>query len=210
MTDGANAETLQTYESRADLYRDTSRAPQDGWLMDFFDRIVGSLPPGARVLELGSATGANARVLAGKGLQVHPSDATRSFLEMMRADGLDPAALNALTNDLGGPWEAVVAFAVFLHFSPDELARVLTKVRHGIGAGGVLAITVKEGDGSAWSEHKLGLPRHFTYWRSRLLQELLEANGWRVESLDCRQGHRDRWLLVLARPAPAASDMVSE
>jgi cyclopropane fatty-acyl-phospholipid synthase-like methyltransferase len=210
VTDSANSETLQAYESRADVYRDTMRPAQTGWFRDFLERIVAALPPGARVLEIGSGTGANARLLAGMGLELQPSDATRAFVEMMAADGLDAAKLNALTDDLGGPWDAVVAFAVFLHFSPDELAAVLAKARHGIRAGGVLAFTVKEGDGSGWSEHKLGRPRHFTYWRAGPLREFLEVRGWRVESLEREQGLTDGWLLVIARPVTAASAIVRE
>jgi len=76
--------------------------------------------------------------------------------------------------------------------------------------GGLLAFTVKEGDGSGWSEHKLGLPRHFTYWRAGPLRAFLEARGWQVESLECGQGRTDRWLLVIARPATAASAIVRE
>ncbi len=214
MTDSANSETLQAYESHADVYRDTMGPAQTGWFRDFLERIVAGLPPGARVLEIGSGTGANTRLLAGMGLELQPSDATRAFVEMMAADGLDAAKLNALTDDLpdapGGQWDAVIAFAVFLHFSPDELSGVLAKVRHGIRVGGLLAFTVKEGDGSGWSEHKLGLPRHFTYWRAGPLREFLEVRGWRVESLEREQGLTDGWLLVIARPATAASAIVRE
>jgi cyclopropane fatty-acyl-phospholipid synthase-like methyltransferase len=208
VTDSTNRKTLQAYESRAAVYRDTMSPAQAGWLLHFLERLALSLGHSARILEIGSGTGANARLLAGMGLVVHPSDATRAFVEMMRADGLDATEVNALTEDLGGPWDAVVAFAVFLHFSPDELSAVLAKVRHGIRTGGLLAFTVKEGDDSGWSEHKLGLPRHFTYWRAEALRAFLEARGWEVESLECEQGRTDRWLLVLARPHPAGSTIV--
>ena len=107
---------------------------------------------------------------------------------MMRADGLE---LNALTDDLGGPWDTVVAFAVFLHFSPEELAGVLARARRGIRDGGVLAFTVKEGDGSGWSDHKLGIARHFTYWRPEPLRQAVEAQGWRVASMERRRGRLD-------------------
>lgn len=204
MTDGTNAATLQAYEARADLYRDHAPGSSAGWIADFLDLVADAVTraggePAPQVLELGSGTGDASRDLAARGLAVQPSDATRAFVEMMRSDGFQAIELNALTDGLGGPWDAVVAFAVFLHFSPDELAAVLVKARHGIRAGGVLGFTVKEGDGAGWSEHRLGLPRHFTYWRPGPLRTALEAAGWKVESLECRQGRRDDWILVLAR-----------
>jgi len=204
MTDSTNAATLQAYEARADLYRDQTARSSAGWVADFLDLVADAVPradggPAPRVLELGSGTGDAVRDLAARGLTVQPSDATRAFVEMMHADGFHPIELNALADGLGGPWDAVVAFAVFLHFSPDELAAVLVKARHGIRAGGVLGFTVKEGDGAGWSEHKLGVPRHFTYWRPGPLRAAVEAADWQVESLECRQGRRDDWILVLAR-----------
>ena len=207
VADSANAETVRAYEDRADLYREQTAVSSAGWLADFRDVIVAATPraaggPAPRVLELGSGTGDGARDLTARGLTVQPSDATRAFLEMMRADGLDPIELNALTDDLGGPWDAVVAFAVFLHFSPYELAGVLARARHGIRDGGVLAFTVKEGDGAGWSDHKLGVARHVTYWRPEPLRQAVEAQGWQVASIERRQGRLDDWILVLARGEP--------
>ena len=65
--------------------------------------------------------------------------------------------------------------------------------------GGVLAISVKEGDGSSWSDHRLGAPRFYTYWRPGPLVGLLSQHGWTVDLLQRRAGPRDDWLLLIAR-----------
>lgn len=66
---------------------------------------------------------------------------------------------------------------------------------------GVLAFTVKEGDGEGWSEAKLDLPRFFTYWREPAARTALECAGWAVLSIDHVAGRHEPWLYVLARTA---------
>jgi hypothetical protein len=66
---------------------------------------------------------------------------------------------------------------------------------------GVLAFTVKEGDGDAWSEAKLDLPRHFTYWRERSLRDVLAQTCWAVMYIDHIAGRLEPWLFVMARAA---------
>jgi cyclopropane fatty-acyl-phospholipid synthase-like methyltransferase len=164
----------------------------------FLDRVAASLGAGADVLELGSGTGDDARYLAGRGLAVQPSDGATSFVEAMRRAGLSPLRIDVLTDDLGGPWDSVVAFAMLLHLTPDELATVLDRIHGAVRPRGTLALSVKEGDGSAWSDHKLGLPRFFTYWRPEPLTRLLDEHGWTVDVLERHAGTRDDWILVIA------------
>lgn len=194
----SNARTLEVYEQHTDRYRATLGSVP-AWHHAFLGRVVASLPPGASVLELGSGTGANARELAGRGLAVQPSDAAISFVEAMRREGFAPLHIDALADDLGGPWDAVVAFAMMLHLTRDELAVVLDRVRGTVRPGGVLAISVKEGDGSSWSDHRLGAPRFYTYWRPGPLVGLLSRHGWTVDLLQRRTGIHDDWLLLIAR-----------
>ena len=193
----SNACTLAVYERRADRYDATLGSAPD-WHVAFLDRIAAAVPPGAAVLELGSGTGVDARYLADLGLAVQPSDGATSFVDAMRHAGLAPLHIDVLTDGLGGPWDAVVAFAMLLHLTPDELATVLDRIHGAVRARGTLALSVKEGDGSAWSDHKLGLPRFFTYWRPDPLARLLDQHGWTVDVLERHAGTRDDWILVIA------------
>jgi SAM-dependent methyltransferase len=192
-----NDVTLAAYERRSDSYRAALRQPPP-WHVAFLNGLADALPTNASVLELGSGTGDNARYLAAHGLSVQPSDAAASFVTQMRVDGLRPLTLNVLFDEVGGPWDAIVALAMLLHLTRDELSTVLEKLHAGIRPGGLLAFSVKEGDGAGWSEHKLGLPRYFTYWRAEPLRRLLNSSGWEVTSLECHSGQRDDWLYVVA------------
>jgi len=191
--------TLRSYETAAQRYADQSAAPSLA-LCAFLDLFADTVGFG-RVLEVGSGPGMDAAYLERRGLNVSRTDATPAFVEMMRAAGCEARLLDIRTSDLGGPWEAVLAQAVLLHLDRAQFADALQRIRQAVIDGGVLAFTVKEGDGDAWSEAKLDLPRHFTYWRERPLRDVLAQTRWAVMSIDRIAGRVEPWLYVMARAA---------
>jgi SAM-dependent methyltransferase len=191
--------TLRSYETGAQRYVDQGAALSPA-LCAFLDRLAETVGSG-RVLELGSGPGVDADYLEQRGLNVLRTDATQAFVDMMRAAGHEARLLDLRTADLGGPWQAVLAQAVLLHLHPAQFAEALQRIRQAVVDRGVLAFTVKEGDGDAWSEAKLELPRHFTYWREPSLRNVLARTGWTVMSIDSVAGRVEPWLYVMARAA---------
>jgi SAM-dependent methyltransferase len=190
-----NEVTLASYEQAAERFRDSIPKEPGPLLMELMDLLAERVGPGARVLELGSGTGRGALELERRGLTVRRTDAAASFVEMIRADGYDADRLNALTDDFGGPYAAVFASAVFLHFDRAQLADVLRKAAR---AAPVLAFTTREGQGEEWSNRFLDLPRHFVMWQEGPLRELLAVTGWRVDHLTRDEGRNGGWFQVLA------------
>ena len=131
-------------------------------------------------------------------MDVWPTDATPAFVEMMLSTGLGATLLDLRSDDLGGPWQGVLAQAVLLHLNRVQLAQALHRLRAAVVDGAVLAFTVKEGDGDGWSNLKLDLPRHFTYWRERPLRHALAQSCWDVMSIDHVVGRTEPWPYVLA------------
>jgi trans-aconitate methyltransferase len=188
--------TLASYEAAAHRYRDHALPPGES-LLALLDRVA-QLVGSGEVLELGSGPGREARYLERFGLRVHRTDATRAFVEMMREDGFEARLLDIRTGDYGGPYDAILANAVLLHLTRDEFSDALVKARRAVIDGGVLALTLKEGAGEAWSNAKLGLPRHFTFWREPPLRAVLKRTGWTVESVAHVPGRTEPWLHVVA------------
>lgn len=198
-----NARTLAAYEQRAQVYREQTPGAGGG-TVDVWLRTFAARAPDGVVLEIGSAYGRDADVLASLGRTVRRTDATRAFVDMQRADGHAAYVLDVLTDplvdDRGGPYAAVLADAVFLHFTPEQLRLVLGKVRDALVAGGLLAFTVKVGHGSEWSDHKLGLPRFFQYWQADPLRDEIEGSGLEVISFEVENGPALDWLVVMCTP----------
>jgi SAM-dependent methyltransferase len=192
----ANAVTLATYEQAAERFRASIPNTAHGPLLEIFELLGTHLQPGATVLELGSGTGRDALELEGLGYRVRRTDGASSFVEMMRADGQQADQLNALTDEFGGPYDLVFADAVFLHFDRDQLAKVLNKASK---AAGLLAFSIREGEGDEWSYRHLDLPRHITKWQEPALRQLLANCGWTPISVLRGQTPVGGWLYVLAQ-----------
>jgi SAM-dependent methyltransferase len=191
--------TLASYQAAADSYIEQS-TPQPGpFLRAFLDRLADLVGHG-HVLELGSGPGWDADYLEQQGVQVTRSDATRAFVDRLRAAGHQAQLLDIRHDDLGGRYDAVLADAVLLHLSRDQFRHALSRIRQAVTPAGRLAITLKEGDGEGWSTAKLGLPRHFTYWREPALRQALHDAGWFVTFLAHVPGRTDQWLQVIAQP----------
>ena len=191
-----NEVTLAAYEQAAEKFRDSlPRGPSevtDRW----YDRIGEAVAPGASVLEIGSGTGEDAVALEERGYRVRRTDAARSFVEMIRADGFAADQLNAITDELGGPFDLIFADAVFLHFDRAELTTVLRKAH---AAATRLAFTTREGEGGEWSNRFLDLPRRFNSWQEQPLRDLLTETGWTITHLERTQTRLgSNWFLVLA------------
>jgi SAM-dependent methyltransferase len=192
--------TLQTYQAAAESYRAQTRQPGPA-LVAFLDLIAATAGAGARVLELGSGPGTDAVALEHRGLRVDRTDATPAFVDMLRADGYSARQLDVRTDPLGGPYDVVLADAVLLHLTRVEFAAALRSARAAITDRGLLAITLKDGDGEEWHSRKVGLPRFFTYWREPALHTELGAAGWRVEHLEHVRGAVEDWHYIVCRAA---------
>lgn len=192
--------TLAGYQAAAHVYARQRGEPGPA-LVSYLDRFTALVGRGASVLELGSGPGVEASHLEARGVRVRRTDGTPAFVEMMHADGHDAAVLDVRTGDLGGPWDAILADAVLLHLTRPQFADLLVRARAAVVEGGILAVTLKEGDGEQWSTQKLDVLRWFTYWREPAVRIALAAAGWAVLSIEHVQGRVEPWLYALARAA---------
>ncbi len=135
----------------------------------------------------------------------YPTGSTSNLLRAEHRKAMQARLLDVRVDDFGGPYDAVLADAVLLHVTREQFVDVLQRARHAVASGGVLAITLKEGDGEAWTEAKLGRPRHFTYWRAPAVHAALMATGWQVLSLEHVAGRDEPWLFVIARTGQVPS-----
>jgi SAM-dependent methyltransferase len=196
----SNHQTIQSYEAHVQEY--INGTPQDvsGVVKEWLDEAIANLPKDARILEFGSAFGRDATYLQNFGYKVECTDATQAFVDLLKQKGFNARQLNAITDDLGGQYDLVLANAVLLHFTRDETKQVLQKVFDALKPGGSFAFTLKQGEGEKWSEDKLGAPRYFCFWTEDQIQQLVEATGFtNVKVSGDKATAKAEWVQVIAR-----------
>jgi 2-polyprenyl-3-methyl-5-hydroxy-6-metoxy-1,4-benzoquinol methylase len=174
-------DTVRAYDLDAASYAASSARMPDSVRADI-EEFVALVGAGARVLEIGSGGGRDALVMEELGLVVRRTDITPAFVTLLREQGHDCDLLDPRVDDLSsaeGPYDAVWANASLLHVARAELPAVLSRLAAVTRDGGLLRISLKEGDGEDWSTHgSITRPRHFTYWQAAALDGVVTAAGW--------------------------------
>lgn len=193
--------TLASYEQGIEAYlQDALPIPVPAYA-EFLHSVLALLPSGARMLELGSGPGHDAQFFEAHGVRVQRTDGAPAFVERLRAHGHAADLLDVTTGQFGGSFDIVFANAVLLHLTASQLADVLRKAARAVSSAGLLAFTVKEGDGEAWSMAKIGKPRYFAYWHEPELRTHLAATGWTPVNVRAVQGRSEPWLYFVCRLA---------
>ena len=198
MNDDDNDKTLQSYEEHIQEYVDGTPQAVDGGTKAWIDRALALLPKHATVLELGSAFGRDAAYIKSKGFKVIATDAVQGFVDLLRKSGFEARLLNALTDDFGHDYDMLFAQAVLLHFNPEQVEQILQKAHSSLKPKGIIAFSVKQGNGSEWTKAKLDAPRYFHYWQREDLQAVVQDAGFTIEEILEHKGNFE-WLQVIAR-----------
>ncbi len=194
-----NARTVESYELIAEDYAAETSGSRvmSGALARLAEAV-----PGGHVLEIGSGPGWDADVLEEAGLTVRRTDVTQAFIDFQRQRGKEVERLDAISDDFGGPHDAVVALAVLQHVPSSDLPRVLAKVAAALQPGGRFLVAVPLGEGIDWEVGASG-NRYYVALRSEdeFLAEL--ANVGLLPDWSEQSPATNRWLTVLARFRPS-------
>jgi len=197
-----NRETVASYEQIARAYAESTAGPE-GVGSAALRRLVVAIPADGRVLELGSGPGWDADFVESFGPTVRRTDLTRAFVQLQRGRGRHAEVLDAINDEYGGPYDAVLALCVLIHIERDDTRRVLAKVAATLRPGGSFLVSVREGVGDQWEVGESGNRYHVVFWDGDDFQALLASVGlevrWAARSLeDSQQATDEPWLTVLA------------
>lgn len=166
--------TLDAYDSHSEEF--ASQIPKEVpyFIYDWLHAALQTMPKNARILEIGSGTGRDARYVQEQwGLEVECTDASQPLVDMMKKQGLNSRKLNVITDELGGPYDVILANAILQGLTIDELIPAMGKIYDSLKDGGTFAFTVKTGKGVRWDE-RLGAPRLEVLWEEDALQIIIE------------------------------------
>lgn len=171
-----NAVTLSSYKDYAGRYIEYTPSTVSGTFKDWMDYALSLLPSKeSSIFEIGSGGGRDAACFQSQGFtNIQPSDASTTFVSHLKSHGhAHTVQFNALHDDFNKSWDLIIANAVFLHFDRHQLSQVIVKCLHALSPQGLLAFSVKAGEGEGWSREKLDAPRYFCYWQLDNLLSLI-------------------------------------
>ena len=198
-----NRETLDSYEAIARDYAASTEGTPTGVGVEALGRFASLLPDDGSVLELGSGPGWDADFLEAQGVRVRRTDGAQSFCDVQAGRGrrcdLLEVTVDPFTSAEWPAYDGVLALFVLQHVEREATADVLDRASRALRPGGVLLVSLREGDADSWQVGSSGRRYHVTAWTQedfdRVLVDAGLAPTWRAR-LDDDEG---RWLLVLAR-----------
>ncbi|MBV0913278.1 class I SAM-dependent DNA methyltransferase [Anianabacter salinae] len=194
----ADTETLAAYDREAARYAEMigDSAARDDTLAAF----AKALTPGARVLDVGCGPGHAAAFLAAQGFAVDAIDASRGMAQIAReAYGIEVTRSDYSMMTDEAVYDGIWA-AFSLHHAPRvEMAGNLKRLFRALKPGGLLAVTLKTGEG----ERRDRLGRYTTFYAEDEIGLMLRTAGFKVGDVvtgtgSGLSGEESEWLMVFA------------
>ncbi len=110
--------TIETYRQNFDKYVERTPAEPSGEFREWMDSFASNIPGGGAILEVGSASGRDARYFAAKGFKVVCTDVIPEALQKLSDEGFETAEFdfrNTPKEEWTGKFDGFFANAVLLH-----------------------------------------------------------------------------------------------
>lgn len=181
----SNSDTLNAYNNNLRAYIEGTPQEVTGSVQEWIEETLSYIHRNAKILEIGSGFGRDADYIESRGFLVERSDAADSFVECLRNQGHETKHFNVLEESIPVTYDLIYANAVFLHFREEELKIVLNTVYKGLNETGILAFSVKLGQGEMETPEKVNALRYFRFWQPQPLEELVMQHGFRILQSRC-------------------------
>lgn len=197
----SNKKTIEAYESNINEYVQNTLSTREPYVREWIDKSTQGLQPDAKILEIGAGYGRDAKYTESKGFHVEKTDAVEGFVEILKQNDPTSHLLNIITDDIGADCDLIMANAVLLHLTDDETKSASSKVFNALKAGGVFALSLKQGEGDTWQSTKGMASRYFNYWSKEDIVNLLSDTGFvNIDAwLDASDSPNATWIMIIAK-----------
>lgn len=158
------------------------------------------LEEGDTVLDMGCGSGRDSLAFYDLGYDVTPLDASEEMCKLAEIHtGLDVLQMTYEEMEFDDVFDGIWACGALVHVPEKELPEILDRIAEALHQGGVLYLSVKEGDFEGFRGG-----RYFCDYTDERLRRIIEEEG-RFEVLktwitdDVRRDSDTRWLNMLAR-----------
>ena len=213
-----NEKTLEVYKEKAHLYLSNSiehdkldpiKANQKREKLEkLITSNFSSLSEHAKVFEIGSGDGANAKFIQNLGFEVTASDTAGDFIKATQNQGLKTIKFNALEDSFPEKYSAVFCWRVFVHFTKEDALDIIQKVYDTLEDNGIFIFNamnreIKNVD-NEWvdfeGEYHMGAERYYHYFSHEDLDNMIQTTNFKIKDFYKDGGNNNnKWLIYVLR-----------
>lgn len=192
--------TIKTYQDHFDRYENNTASEASSESKVWMDSFLAKLPPNAKILEVGSATGRDARYFRSQGFDVTCTDVIPQALLKLQEEGFKTFTYdfrNPPKSDWLESFDGYFANGVFVHASQEIFEDNLKNISKIVHKGGIIGISLKIGEGEEISHEKVDAPRYFKYYTEEKLKQIISQ--YSLEILDLVYTHGGKWIRLVIK-----------
>lgn len=213
-----NRKTLEVYKEKAHLYLvnsiehdriDPVKAKKKRKeLEQLIKSIFSSLPQHAKVFEIGSGDGTNAKFIENLGFEVTASDMADDFIKATQNQGLKTIKFDAIEDDFPEKYYAIFCWRVFVHFTKEDALKIIRKAYDNLEDNGIFVFNAinretKDID-NEWvdfeGEYHMGAERYYNYFSPRDLEDIIQKTKFQIEDFRKEGGeNNNKWLIYVLK-----------
>ena len=213
-----NKKTLEVYKEKAHLYLATSiehdkidpvkAKKKREKLEELIKANFSSLPKNAKVFEIGSGDGTNAKFIENLGFDVTASDVADDFIKATQSQGLKTINFNALEDDFPEKYYAIFCWRVFVHFTKEDAQKIIQKAYDALENNGIFIFNAMNREtkniDSEWldfdNEYHLGAERYYNYFTKTDLDDIIQQTKFQIANFEKEGGeNNNRWLIYVLK-----------
>ncbi|MCL2869780.1 class I SAM-dependent methyltransferase [Candidatus Saccharibacteria bacterium] len=196
-----NEKTLEVYEQHIDKFVDRFSYDPNNYGGGWIDKSLHGLPKNAKLFEVGSGTGDLARYIISLGYSIQTSDAANSFLKILKEKKLNPIKFNLIKDTFNYNYDYIVANAVLVHFTPDEVKTAIQQIFNALNQNGRFAFSVKykAEHPNGELDNSFGVPRYFSYWTPDEIKDVVKQTGFSKVEYVIFKGKRSNFICMTAQ-----------
>lgn len=193
-------QTIETYRQYFDKYVEQTPDKSLGEFREWLDSFASHIPKEGVILEIGSASGRDARHFASKGFKVICTDVIPEALQKLSDEGFETAEFDFRSEpkpEWVNKFDGFFANAVLLHAPPNVFENALRNIALVLKENGVAAFSLKTGYGEDISLEKLEAPRYFRYHTEPEIREILGRLPFDI--IRVAYAEKEKWLHVVMK-----------
>jgi len=213
-----NKKTVEVYKRKANIYLETNIIHNNidpnkakckrEKLEKFIKENLELLPKGAKVFEIGSGDGSNAKYIEKLGYEVTGSDIAEDFIKSINNKGIKTIKFNVIEDEFLERYFSVFCWRVFVHFTKEDAKKVLKKVYDILENGGLFIFNaincetknVKEEWVDFPNEYHMGVKRYYKYFSEKELNEIITKIGYQIYDFHKEGGeNNNKWLVYVLK-----------